>query len=34
MYGRLQAADDATGMGWIDARLTNNLRELGIEVDA
>lgn len=33
LYGRLQAAEEATEMGWVDARLTSRMRELGIEVE-
>lgn len=31
MYGRLQAAGEATGMGWMDARMAERMRALGLD---
>ena len=32
LHGRLRAAEEATEMGWIDARLNERMRECGMEV--
>lgn len=31
LLGRLEAADAATDMGWLDARMAERARELGVE---